>query len=201
MQPLCNTLYGSEYKRPRPFTPATAARPKRQSSIHALPEVEPAPPELLDFDDVVDDVSEPEPEVVEDELEVVEVDIAEARRASGVDEAQNAHSGIGFSCPFEECKPAAVRWMSVDGLTKHLLHMPLGPTCPMAQGPHTCTMAAHAGWPHMRHATDAPWPQGPHTCSIAAHAPYGPTCPMAPCPTCYLGPQKKRKGPLYLFSL
>ena len=123
--PACSR-YGREYKRPRPFTPPTASRPKRQNSILAFPDAEPDHAQQLDFDDVVDDDSESELQVVEEEMEIADngaAQPAEPGRADGVEEDQSVSGGIGFNCPFEECRPAAARWLSVDGLIKHLLQV------------------------------------------------------------------------------
>ena len=95
-----------------PFTPPTAARDKRQNNILAS-EVEPHPPHPLDFDDVVDDDLDPEPEEA----------IVDAAHPSAEELASSALNGTGFCCPFEDCKPASVRWLSVDELTKHLLQV------------------------------------------------------------------------------
>ena len=105
--------YGREYKRARPFTPPTAARSKRHNTILAFPEAEPEPPLALDFDDVVDD---PDTEPSDDEV----MDVGPSSEADGSSAEQPA---IGFFCPFEQCKPASVRWLSVDRLTKHLVQV------------------------------------------------------------------------------
>ena len=94
--PACSR-YGREYKRPRPFTPPTASRPERPNSILALPEAEPDHAQQLDFEDVVDDDSESELQVVDDDMEVADngaAQPAEPGRAGGVDEDQSMPGGI-----------------------------------------------------------------------------------------------------------
>ena len=94
------SCYGREYKRPRPFTPPTASRPKRHNSILALPEVEPDLVQQLDFVDVVDVDSDSELQVAADEMEIAgnaAVQPAQPGRSPGVDEDHDIHAGIGFS--------------------------------------------------------------------------------------------------------
>ena len=104
--------YGREYKRSRPFTPPNAARAKRQQPILASHEVKPEPPQPLDFEDILDDDSDVDPQVASEGVE--------AMASSCVAPVQ---SGVGFHCPFEQCKPSALCWLSIDGVVKHLLQV------------------------------------------------------------------------------
>ena len=80
-------------------SPLTATRPKRQNSILASPEIEPEPPQPLGFDDVVDVDSDTKPQIGEAEMGEAEVLITEDGRSRGVDRAQVAQNGFGFSYP------------------------------------------------------------------------------------------------------
>ena len=80
-------------------SPLTATRPKRQNSILASPEIEPEPPQPLGFDDVVDVDSDTKPRIGEAEMGEAEVLITEDGRSRGVDRAQVAQNGFGFSYP------------------------------------------------------------------------------------------------------
>ena len=91
----------------------------RYNFILAEPE-EPDPPQSLDFVDAVDDDSDAELHVEAALAEAeAELAMAEDEHSSGVNQADSGQNEIGFFCPFEECKSAAARWLSVDGLTKH----------------------------------------------------------------------------------
>ena len=68
----------------------------------------------LDFDEVVDD---------SDTKASGGVEMAEIGQSTEASASQTDQPGIGFYCPFEQCKPASVRWLSVDRLSKHLVQV------------------------------------------------------------------------------
>ena len=114
--------YGREYKRPRPFTPPSAARAKRQTSILATAESAQA----LDFDEVdqVADEADLDEPVLENEArsdQPADTSLQPEQPDVIQDADANPHvSGAGFCCPFEQCRGNQTRWLAIDGLTKHL---------------------------------------------------------------------------------
>ena len=114
--------YGREYKRPRPFTPPSAARAKRQTSILANTESAQA----LDFDEVdqVADEADLDEPVLENEArsdQPADTSLQPEQPDVIQDADANSHvSGAGFCCPFEQCSVNQTRWLALYGLTKHL---------------------------------------------------------------------------------
>ena len=49
--------------------------------------------------------------------------MAENGQSTEAGASQTDQPGIGFYCPVEQCKPASIRWLSVDRLTKHLVQV------------------------------------------------------------------------------
>ena len=78
-------------------------------------EVEQEPPQPLEFEDVVDDGSDIDLPDAPADMEALASDCANG--------AQPVQSGVGFRCPFEQCRPSGVCWLSVDGVVKHLLQV------------------------------------------------------------------------------